>query len=396
MKMRNREIEERLRRETEAASPDVYENVVRRCGISTERPADAGRPERRDILLKRVLPALAVAAVAIIVVVLGAVLGAAPVPTSTFLTVEVCGTDGEGAAAASADSEGSGPSISFTADSRNVIDSVRANNNSGKVVLMDSEIKRNAGRQTALKGRKLREGAGILASVFVKLGYVGEKKDVYIRITAAGDEKKKAERLGETVSREIGKRLKKENVSVDVKTGLYDKENLKKLAEESGRAAGETIAEIIDELAERKDYVAEKVDKLKEDARKTEKKEEDAVYDAMREQLHKDVEERLEDADEKTKEALENLKAKLEEDAEKDGPDKKEQDIEEILRGLGFDTVSFETGSFEIPETFEELAAFMEKAAEKRAEELAGRNEKSGDDSGENDGGRKRKTRFGR
>lgn len=391
--MRNREIENRLRRETESILPDVCGKVAERGRIDVGPSPEPPRPDRREFLAKRLLPAVAVACAAILIVVLGVVLWTDPVPASTFLTVEVCGDSPGEAVAAAAGTAVSGPSISLTADSRNVIDSVRADNESGIVVLKDSEIRDGSVARTVLTGMRLREGAGLIASVFVKLGYVNGGKDVYVRVTVAGEKEKKAGRLGEAVSKEMERRFKRENVSADVKTGVYEKEELRKLAEECGIKPGDTIAEITAELAERKDFVAEKVDRLKEAAQEKARDEKDAVLDAVKDHLQKDIEDRIEESEGETKESLEELKERLEEEGP---PDEEKSRLKEFLKSLGLDVAYVETGSFEIPETFDQLAEFLEKAAEKRAEELAEKNEKPEEDTAGSRRGRNRRDDSGK
>lgn len=173
--MNSKKLKNKLNAEIGRITPDVLQNVVNSSYI--EKPTQGGAAKTKKKFSPRRITAVAVSCCAVLLVV-GICLGVfmtgekevAVVSNASYVTVSVI----ENGASAAEAGVTSAPSVSFTADNANKIETVRADNEGGRQ-LLDA-----VNGENVLIGKSLADGAKDLAEAAAKLGYID--------VTAAADE----------------------------------------------------------------------------------------------------------------------------------------------------------------------------------------------------------------
>lgn len=218
--MNRKKIKQKLRSEILSVTPDVHDEVVNLSYIEKPRTTAEERGAGR-IDYKKVLPAVIAACLIIAVTVTCGVLFGGkkdPVitPYSTYMTVEIL----DCSASASA-SGGNYPSVSLTADSAGKIDSVRANNESGRNIL--------CGIGVSLIGEDIFEGVGAIAAFSAKMGYIDVTATAatatrYVSVTTGGDGK--ISRINSGIEQTLAAYFKSNGIFAAVKTAEYGIEDI--------------------------------------------------------------------------------------------------------------------------------------------------------------------------
>ena len=165
--MNRKSLKNRLNSEIAALTPDVLDDVVESSYI--EKPVVDARQRVKKAPSKR-LTAVAWSFCALLIVAgvcTGLILGLnknnPPVSNATYVTMSV---ENNSVASAAVVGETDNPSVSFTADSENTVETVMADNEGGKQILA------TVADSQQLKGKKLHEATELVVDAAARIGYI--------------------------------------------------------------------------------------------------------------------------------------------------------------------------------------------------------------------------------
>lgn len=247
--MNRKKIKQKLKSEILSVTPDMRDKVLNSSYL--EKPqAKAKSSVTRRIAYKKVLPAVLAACLIIAVTVTcGVVFGRKNpeiTPYSTYMTVEVLDS-----AASAAATGGNFPSVSITADSAGKIDSVRADNESGRNIL--------SGIGVSLIGGDIIEGVGTIVTFSAKMGYIdvtatAESSTRYVSVTTGGSGK--ISHINSGVEQTLTAYFKSSGIFAGVKTAEYRIEDILNIVKKVDKTAAisDGIVALNTILANREEY----------------------------------------------------------------------------------------------------------------------------------------------
>lgn len=226
--MNKKTLKNRLNSEIAELTPDALDAVVNSSYIEKPVVREKGAAKRRP---SRRLTAVAISCCALLLV---AGIGLAvyfatdrdvkPVSNAAYVTMSIEKND-VGAAAAELTEN---PSVSLTADSAEKVETVRADNEGGKQLLMRADVD--------IKGKSLAEAARLIAEAAARLGYIdvtatAATADAQISIKIAGTADVKLNDIKANIKSSVESYLKQNGIYAFVSDTAY------------------TVAELVDEIS---------------------------------------------------------------------------------------------------------------------------------------------------
>lgn len=259
--MNRKSLKNRLNSEIAALTPDVLDDVVESSYI--EKPAVGARQRAKKAPSKR-LTAVALSCCAVLIVAgvcTGLILGLnknnPPVSNATYVTMSV---ENNSVASAAEVGETDNPSVSFTADSENTVETVRADNEGGKQILA------TVADSQQLKGKKLHEATELVVDAAARIGYIDvtatadtATSEIKIKIASTADVK--INDVLSVVKSNVQNYLKKKGIYAYVSDKAYTKEEL--VAEinifDKSATLSSLVSDLTEAMAKRKPYYEEAV-----------------------------------------------------------------------------------------------------------------------------------------
>lgn len=257
--MKTKDIKSRLNAEIENITPDVLDAVVKSSYI--EKPSAQKSAVRKTLkrpskkLIGAMLTCCLVLAFAITGLAVFLKPGVKLVSNATYVTVEI----GNAAASAAADGEEELPSISFTADSNGKIETFRADNKAGEVVLKAISVD--------LKAKPLAEGVRLVVEASAKLGYIdveatAETATACVKFSMAANQKLNI--LLDDVKIGIESYLKQSGIFAVVSGNAVTREKYVEMIKtfDSSASLDDSIESLNAKMAARKPFYEEEVNSL--------------------------------------------------------------------------------------------------------------------------------------